>query len=351
MVRVNWKKIFVYTLFFLISAAALVFLYSYRSKLGRILSPIFIAAVIAYIVAPLSMKLQRRGVPKTLSILSVYLFFTALAGSAAVFVVPELVGNIKELTETLPGLIIQYQELLNDFLSSIQSSKWSEDIKSFILREINSGAAAAQSLISEGLKSVLEGFVTAVTTFFDLTVGLVIAYYLLKDAERFKEMALNLAPKRWRNGLTATGREINLVLSNFIQGQLLTAIIIGALETIGLLIVGVRYPLVLGLIGGLSNIIPYFGPIIGAVPAVAVSLLESPGKAVWTALVFIAVQQLDNNFISPKIIEGRLGMHPVTTILAVLIGGEFFGIPGMFLAVPAAAILKVIVKRTVEAIV
>ncbi len=131
----------------------------------------------------------------------------------------------------------------------------------------------------------------------------------------------------------------------------MTALIVSTMEVIGLFIIKVKYPIILGIVGGIANIIPYFGPIIGAVPAVAVALIQSPVKALWTIIVFTIVQQIDNAFISPKIIEGRLGLHPVTTILAVLAGGEFLGITGMLVAVPIVAILKVIAKRLVEAIV
>jgi len=141
------------------------------------------------------------------------------------------------------------------------------------------------------------------------------------------------------------------ILSCFIQGQLLTALIIGIMETVALAIIGVKYSPILGFIGGISNIIPYFGPFIGAIPSVAVALIDSPVKAFWTVVAFLVIQQIDNAFISPKIIEGRLGLHPITTILAVLAGGEFFGIIGMLVAVPVTAVLKVILKRLIEAIV
>jgi predicted PurR-regulated permease PerM len=140
-------------------------------------------------------------------------------------------------------------------------------------------------------------------------------------------------------------------LSKFIQGQLLTAIIVGVLETIGLFLVRVKYPLVLGVIGGIAEIIPYFGPVIGAVPAVAIALIESPIKAMWAVLVYVVVQQLENAYISPKIIEGRLGLHPVATIMVILAGGKFFGVAGMLLAVPVTAILRVLIKRTINAVV
>jgi len=119
----------------------------------------------------------------------------------------------------------------------------------------------------------------------------------------------------------------------------------------GLILLRVKYPVILGVIGGITNVIPYFGPIIGAIPSVAVALLESPLKALWTIILFTVVQQIDNVIITPKIVEGRVGLHPVATILAVLIGGEFFGIIGMLVAVPVAAMLKIIITRIIEALV
>jgi predicted PurR-regulated permease PerM len=252
---------------------------------------------------------------------------------------------------TLPNFIQSYEKLFYSVLSSIKASKWSDDVKGLIFSQIENGTAAVQNYLIVMLKNGLDFIVDAVRIFFDLTIAMIITYYVIKDADKFKEFALSLLPGKWRNGLVGTGKEINRILANFIQGQLLIALLVGALETIGLMLVKMKYPLVLGMVGGLANIIPYFGPYIGAIPAVAVALTISPMKAFWSIVVFVVVQQLDNNFISPKIIEGKLGLHPVATIFAVLVGGEFFGILGMLLAVPVMAILRVIVNKAVEAIV
>jgi predicted PurR-regulated permease PerM len=252
--------------------------------------------------------------------------------------------------ETLPQLISSYESIFNDLLSIINSSNWSEQVKIAIFEQIANVVGQAQEFLVRLLEDGLKLVVDMARIIVDLTIALVLTYYTIKDGGKFKEYALRLLPKRWRNGLTGACKEISRVLAGFIQGQLMIAFIVGILETIGLMIVGMRYPLVLGMIGGLANIIPYFGPYIGAIPAVAIALTISPIKAVWTVVVFLAVQQIDNNFISPKMIEGRLGLHPVATIFAVLAGGEFFGIMGMLLAVPVMAILRVIFNKAVEAI-
>lgn len=345
------KKIILYIILGLLILLFAAFIYKYRVRIEKIISPFFIAGIIAYIVKPLAARLEKRGLRSSAAILIIYGIFIAVIAVAAVFIFPELVNNIKELMNTLPDITNQYQKKLNGFVSLIRTSKWSDDIKLVVFNEIRNITAIVQGYAVGALKNALNVFIEMISVFVDVSLALFIAYYLVKDSERFKQGTLSLAPRRWRNWLVSVGREINEILERFIQGQLLTALIVGVMETGGLMLTGIKYPLVLGMIGGLSNIIPYFGPYIGAVPAVAVALVQSPLTALWAVLVFAVVQQIDNSFISPKIIEGKLGLHPVTTMLVVLIGGEFFGIMGMLLSVPVTAILKVIIKKTVEAIV
>lgn len=345
------KKYSIYFIFFLLLTGGLIFAYENLEKLIKIASPFFMAVVISYIMNPLVKRLVKRGFKSQTSIIILYVIFLAAATVTVVFIIPELVKNTRELSVTIPEIGVKYQAMIDAMLSAIRSSDWSEDFKNTIFKEVQNTIQTAQELALASLKKIFGASVKVVTTLLDLLLALVIAYYLIKDADFFKNLILSIVPRRWRNGLINTGREINLILSNFIQGQLLTALIVGILETIGLLIVNVKYSLILGMTGGIANIIPYFGPILGAFPAVAVALIDSPAKALKTIAVFIIIQQIDNSFISPKIIEGRLGLHPVTTIIAVLAGGEFFGILGMLVAVPVLAIIKVLFKRAVETIV
>lgn len=345
------RKLVIYIFSFLILAAIVYFAFNYREKLGKIIVPFIMAMVIAYLVHPIVLKLEERKVSRTTSIILIYLVFGVIVTTITIFIVPQFIDNTRELINTLPEITLEYRNNFNGMMKLIHTSKWPPDIKNAIFREINNGAAIAENMMLDALRNSLTGLIKTVSAMFDLILAMILAYYLIKDAEFFREGALSLVPRKWRNGIISACREINDILSRFIQGQLLTALIIGIMSTIGLFIIGVKYPLILGMISGIANIIPYFGPFIGAIPAVAVALIESPIKALWAVVVFVIIQQIDNTFVTPKIIEGRLGLHPVTTILAVLVGGEFFGIIGMLVAVPAAAIIKVVVKRSIEAIV
>ncbi len=345
------RKILIFIVLIILLILICLFIIKNIDNIIDIIIPFFIAIIIAYTLKPIVLKLETKKIPRSLSIILIYIVLTSVIIVTTIFIVPELIANAKDIMDKLPEFTGKYQKIFNNYISNIRSSKWSPEIKNAILNEIQNVSNKLQDFIMSTLTKSLNTTMKAVTIFFDLTLSLIIAYYFIKDSKSFRDGFLSLVPRKWRNGLINTGREINEILSNFIQGQLLTALIVGILEALGLLIINSKYPLILGLIGGIANIIPYFGPFLGCLPAVALALVESPLKALWTIVIFSLVQQIDNAFISPKIIEGKLGLHPLTTIIVVLIGGKFFGIIGMLVSVPIFAIIKVILKRSVEAIV
>lgn len=347
----RYRKLVLWLAMILAAAAVALFVYSYRAKIARILSPFLVTVILVYIVKPLSDRLAAKKIPTGVSVLLVYLFIFAVLAASGFYFIPELAANIRELMDTLPQLMSTYENMFNDLISMVYRSNLSEQVKEAVLRQVAGITEQVQGWLVKLLENGLKLAMDMARIVVDVTLALVITFYVIKDGDKFRDQALMLLPRRWRNCLSDTFRQISRILAGFIQGQLMIAFIVGMLEAIGLIVIGMKYPLALGMLGGLANIIPYFGPYIGAIPAIAVALTISPMKAVWTALVFIAAQQIDNNFISPRMMEERLGLHPVATILAVLVGGEFFGIPGMLLAVPAAAILRVILNRTIEAIV
>ena len=347
----NIKKTIFYIILVFLFIGVAVFIYTFNDKILKILSPFFIAVIIAYILYPLVIRFERKGMKRSVSIIVIYSFATLVLVFFGVFIMPHVLTNAKELFNTLPHITNKYQDIFNSFISKIKTSNWPPEIKGLIFSEIDHGTAFVQRYASQIMKKTLAIVASSLVILFDIVLSMIIAYYFLKDIEDIKRSFLMLAPKRMRNNLINIGRELNGIVTHFIQGQLLTAVIVGFMETLGLFIVHVKYPFILGILGGIANIIPYFGPILGAIPAVAIALLQSPAKALMTAIVFVVVQQIDNAFISPKIIEGKLGLHPITTIIAVLIGGEFFGIIGMLVGVPITAMLKVIFKRMIDILV
>ena len=143
-------------------------------------------------------------------------------------------------------------------------------------------------------------------------------------------------------------KNIDMILKKFLLGQLGVALIMSLLLLAGLVTLGIKNAVLLAFFAGMFDIVPYFGAFLGAFPAIIVAAVESPKKAIWTAILFIAVQQIEGAYISPKILGNYVGLHPIITIMAVIVGGHMFGIGGMLLAVPACGIIKSIGNEVID---
>lgn len=332
----------------IIIIAIIAFVIVFREKLLKLSYPVFTAIFIIYLIRPLVRILMRKGIKTGLSILLIYAFIILSLVSFLIFAMPQIVSSLKELSALLPNLTDEYREIIDNIFNFVRLSAWPDEAKEAILGEIDKLSTAVSSLI---LTTISKSFITimeACSLIVSFTLGMVIAFYILKDNDRIKKAAVKLLPSKHRDSICATGRDIDSVLSSFISGQLTVALIISLLEIFGLWVVGIKFPVLMGIFGGISNIIPYFGPFVGAIPAVALSLVYSPGMALKAALVFIIVQQIDNAFISPRIMEQKLGLHPLATIFAILTGAAFLGLAGMIVAVPVTAITKIIIKRFIN---
>ena len=309
------------------------------------------SGIIAYIIRPIVLGLEKRNIPRAKGVMLVYLIGIITSLVFAIFIVPILIENTRELANTFPQISTEYKNKLNDMAILIDTSGYPADVKNMILKEVNNVTGIIENRLANTLRNISVNSIKMVARIGDFIIAMIIAYHLTKDSRFFKNYFISLIPRGWRGGIIAGFREIDDIMLNFIQGQILASVIIGFMEMIIFLVIGIRYAPILGIIGGISNIIPYFGPFIGAIPAVAITLIDSPAKTLWVIVSFIVVQQIDNAFISPKIIEGKLGIHPVMTILMVMIWGKFFGIIGMLVAIPITAVMRVIFKRLINAIV
>jgi len=208
-------------------------------------------------------------------------------------------------------------------------------------------------LISSAISNSLIKIKSFGSNIVNIVLGLILAFYILKDLEYFRELygktTKALMKEQKNEKLNNLFEDINSILSHFIRGQLLAALIVGILSSIGLSIIRLDFAILIGMTAGIANIIPYFGPILGSVPAVIVGLLSgNPIKALLAIIVLVAVQQIDGTLISPRIVGSSVGLHPVFVMLAIIIGGAYLGLLGMLIAVPIAAIIKMFLVRWLE---
>lgn len=312
-----------------------------------------------FVLNPIVDRMEQSGrVKRGVAIAVVFLISLVVIVGTGIFVIPYIKENISEIAEKIPEIkanIISLWEKICGYLSSGNKKFVAKIINNFIGGTSgNFDGAEIMNFVEERFNEFISSAVkpknilNIAKTLLDILTAFVITFYLLKDKEKAGNAFLSVFPYSWRDFLVETYIDIERVFKSFVSGQLIIALFVGVAETAGLWLLGAPYPILLGIVGGISNMIPYFGPFIGAVPAVIAMLFVSPMKTLLVVLLFVIVQQIDNNFISPKIIEGKLGIHPVITILAVFIGSEFFGIRGMLLAVPIYAILRGFVLRVVD---
>lgn len=347
MYQISLKKYILYAIIIILIFLLIYFIYSIRKPLLEILSPVFIALLLTYLINPLVNILEDKKIPRSLGIIIIYFFVIAAVGVALGFLVPELIRSIRELTQTIPVYLERYNILFYEFVIRYRHSELPIRIKELLDQNIYN---IQQSLMNT-LQTMVGVITGAFSLFFDIILAVVIAFYMMKDIEKFKKVLVSFVPRKGREWIFVLVRDIDVVLSGFIRGQLFVAMIMSLLTAAGLWILGIKYSLILGIIAGLLDVIPYFGPFLGVVPAVIVAFIDNPIKIIWVLLLYFLVQQLEGAVLSPKIIGNKVGLHPVVIIIAVLAGGKFFGLIGMLLAVPIAGILKVLGHRIIQSII
>lgn len=316
-------------LFFLGLLLVGLFLFLVRAALP----PFLYAAIITYLFAPLVERLERRGIPRIIAILLLYGFTAGVIALLVTQIIPILITELNAFADKLPAYTTQLQCLVHWFQRHYTRAELPASLRQVLDETIRRSEQVLLSYIRAAATFALALFSQAL----NLVVAPILAYYMLRDLKLIKESVAALLPPSTRRELFSLFHEIDAVWGGFVRGHLLVSFIVGVLSFLGLTLLGIDFALVIGIVAGLFDIIPYFGPIIGALPAVAIALLESPLKAGYVVVLFLVIHQLESTVISPKILGERVGLHPLAVIFALLVGGNAAGIAGLLLAVPLVA--------------
>lgn len=315
----------------------LAFLYRVRT----VLTPFLFAILIAYILYPVVVSVEKRGASRIVSILVVYAFFGIFLGVTFYVAVPNLLRDLEEIARKLPEQAYQLEDLgfdAVDFFRRIQLPGTLRDGLAILMERVQ---VATESLAGRLMQVVMSVF----TNIIALLISPVLAFYFLRDHQAMRENVVRYVPAQYRGDALYVMKEINYVLNGFFRGQILVCLFVGLFIYGGLYFLGIPYALFIGFLAGVFDIIPYFGPILGFVPAAALALSKSPLTVLWVLLLFVSANQIENAVISPKLIGDRVGLHPLVVIFAVFVGGDLMGILGMLLAIPIAAIIRVILAH------
>lgn len=310
-----------------------------------ILFPVIVAVVLTFILNPLVdyfVRCRCYPLKKTFSRTSaVFLTFFVAAGVFMIlltFVILPFAHEFERFVVNLPNSMKHTQEMIFQLQQSVRQMELPASVRTIV----QEGMADAASFSVDLGRRFLSGTIGFASRIVDLVVVPVLTFYFLKDWTIIREVFINLAAPSHRTRMRQIIEDIGTVISGYIRGQVAISAIIGVLVFIGMYIFEINYALTIGLIAALTEFVPIIGPLIGSIPALLLALLVSPMLAVKVAIFYFAVHQLENHILVPKIMGHSIDLHPVTVILAFLIGAQLFGLAGMILAVPVAAILKVL---------
>lgn len=301
------------------------------------------AALLAYLIAvPVDLLVKRVRMPRpAATLVSLFLILLLITGFGFL-VVPPIVFEFNQLIRGLPDLLSTIEKFVNEQIQSLGTSTTVFTIQNWL--------DGVFSKLQENLPAVLG---TAFTTGADVVsaasnvvLGVVIvpimSYYLVTDSSKFRRNFEMLIPVRSRPLVSDALARINVSLGGYIRGRILLSLIVGATATLGLLVLDVKYAFVLGLVAGITDVIPVVGPILGLIPAAIIAFTISPALALKVVVLYLVIQAVENYLLSPRIFGQTMKMHPLTVVIAMMVGERVLGPIGMLLALPIAAVVNTI---------
>lgn len=363
-----------YILYFIISNFDRVFFTCMHvlSSLASAFSPFFIGLVIAYLLNPLvdflgrnvvcrilskqpsdplkqeRLRKQRRLLSVLLTFLIIVIVIFLIVYAFAVLIVGNFVfGGIESAADSILAYFQSNEAAIRGWVGSLPEGIFSDKMN----EAVNSVVAwFSNNFSTAGIISFFTGIVGSIANVF---IGAIVSIYLLYDKDFFlglwrKFLHLTL-PQRANAVVSDTLSEVNGVISQFVRGAMLDALIVAILSSIGLSVIGLDFAVFIGCFAGLTNVIPYFGPVLGMIPAFLVGTITAgPVHGLIAVAVLFIVQQIDSNIVYPKVVGSSTGLHPLFVLLAVTVGGHYGGILAMIIAVPIAGIIKVFIVKWAE---
>lgn len=345
LIMMNWKdtKAFIFNFF-------------------SVLSPFFIGILIAYFVFPISKRIngilqrfaKKQNTKKILWFLSIiisYIVFIGFIVVAFVFVVPQVIESIAELTRKIPILYGRAMRLLEEFhrrYPEIDTNALAEKLDDAVPQMITYG----KDIVGNVVPMVFSFSVSIVKLVINILLGLIISIYVIVEKDMFKHQFKRLANamfdvKRGRQ-VCQTLRECNNIFSAFLISKAVDSLIIGCICCVAMNVLNLPYAVLLSLIVGITNMIPYFGPFIGAVPGVCIYLCLDFKLAIIFVIMIFVLQQFDGLVLGPKLLGQSTGLSPIWVIFGITVGGAYFGVVGMFIGVPVVAVFAFLINKFIS---
>jgi predicted PurR-regulated permease PerM len=304
-----------------------------------ILGPFILAGILALVVNPAVNAAERRRVPRALAVLLFYGVLAAVLAAGIFFLVPIVRQEFTALVAQGPAIAGYFQDLADkEHVVSVLG------IPIDLRQAYNDSVRNLPGLLAGHLSSVVENVFLLLNWIFQTVLVLLVAFFLVKDAHAIRRFFEELVPPGYRTDARDVAADVYRMLGAYMRGQLAICALVGVVTGVAMWVVGVPYSLALGIVAGVTAFIPFIGPFLGAIPAVAVAAFasQSSGKVVLVLVIYFVISNIIYNFISPKVFGDAVHLSPMLVIMAFVIGGYLGGILGLFVAVPVAATLRIL---------
>jgi len=310
------------------------------TRVWIVVPPVVIAIAILYLLNPVVTRLHARGMARWMGSCLSYLILMGFLTLIGFLVFPSLADQGRDLADDFPTIYDKLVADLEDFASGLGIGDL--DLPSY--EELRDNLTGGEGdFFAEQFRRLTDVTLSVLEAAFLLLLAPVIAFYLLLDLPKVRSKVISLVPERHRVEVVFVARELGLAVGGFLRGQLLVALIVGVMTSVGFWAVGLPFWLLIGMIAGLLNIIPFIGPWVGGTLGVLVALATRDLQtAAWAGLVALIVQQIDNHFVSPTVLRATVRIHPAMIILGLVLGASLGGFWGVVLAVPVMASVKIV---------
>ncbi|NFI83470.1 AI-2E family transporter [Clostridium botulinum] len=332
--RKYYKNLYCKLLFFILVFLVFFIILIKNTIVRDILSLFFISFVIYYVLKPIHTFLKQKGINEKFSALLLVVTLIMIIGVFIISIIPAIIKEGYNITSSV-GYIQKYIDYIYNKINLLNNNK----ILGGILNKVNGEIENYTVSIGE---NILNKFVGLGENILDYAVIPIIVYYFLAAGDKIIQKFFIIFPVKIRGMVKNVLEDIDKILARYIISQIILCLIITILTFLVLIGLGIKLPILLSLINGFFNIIPYFGPVIGSLPAILIAFTKSPKTALWALILLYFIQQIEGDILSPKITGDSVDMHPLTVILLLLIGGKIYGFAGMVLAIPIGVIMKII---------
>lgn len=304
---------------------------SFLFLIRDVLAVLFVALIFASALSPWVGSLERRGVPRALGILLIYLSILSLAAFSVILIIPPITQEYSQLALRFPEYADRLIEMINRFAPQID-----------IFDQIKKVITSFQSQLLQTAGGIFTKLLDVFRGFFAFFVVLVVTFYMVVEENVLRKAIHMVTPAKIQPYIDELTIKIQKKIGLWLRAQITLSFIIFALSLVGLTILGVDYAVILALIAGLTEFMPIIGPLIGSLPAIFIAFNQSPLLALWVILLYLLIQRVENDLLVPRVMQKTVGINPLVSIVALLIGAKIGGFLGVLLAIPVTTVLSVV---------